>query len=173
MNINYHILASWLLSVDQKSVFPIFHFCLAWWFEQAPEWKPKLWPPNHKAEMEKPIRRKARVSASHGGPNRAGLNETLSKNLCSSPLSWTQALVDCLVLVTDVFQYGTFESNQPEVAQWSEPWTYSSEKCIHCSGFPFYGNQCAALFASFFNTLTHDNHKSNSQPDLSDSSVLQ
>lgn len=78
--------------------------------------------------MEKPIRRKAQVSASHGGPNRAGLNETLSKNWCSSPLSWTQALVDCLVLVTDVFQYGTFESIQPEVAQWSQPWTYSSEK---------------------------------------------
>lgn len=41
------------------------------------------------------------------------------------------------------------------------------------TGFIFYSNQCTALFASFFNTLTYDNHKSNSQPYLSDSSVLQ
>lgn len=96
-----------------------------------------------------------------------------SKNLRSSLLSWIQASVDYLVLVTDVFQYGTFESIQPEVAQWSQPWTYSSGKRVHCCRFHFYHNQCTPLFASFFNTLPYDNHKSNSQPYSSESSLLQ
>lgn len=74
---------------------------------------------NHKVKMESKSRENLQSLLPMVDQIELASMKLLSQNLCSSRLSWIQALVDYLVLVTDVFQYGTFESIQPEVAQWS------------------------------------------------------
>lgn len=96
---------------------------------------------NHKVKMESKSRENLQSLLPMVDQIELASMKLLSQNLCSSRLSWIQALVDYLVLVTDVFQYGTFESIQPEVAQWSQSWTYSSENAFTATGFIFTGTR--------------------------------